>query len=76
MIVSMRLNFYINGENDFIDVTDKAQSVIEDNNLVDGIATVFDVGSTGAVITIEYEPGLRADLMSILRIILAYQYCD
>ncbi len=40
------------------DITDQVQEVLEKTGLGEGIVTVFMPGSTGAVTTIEYEPGL------------------
>jgi secondary thiamine-phosphate synthase enzyme len=47
---------------DVMDITLQVQNAIQETGLNDGIATVFVPGSTGGVTTIEYEPGLEADL--------------
>jgi len=44
-----------------IDITDDVQNVISSSGLVSGICTVFVSGSTGSIITIEYEGGLLKD---------------
>lgn len=44
-----------------IDITQQIQSVVKDSNLSVGICTIFCTGSTGSVITIEYEGGLLMD---------------
>jgi secondary thiamine-phosphate synthase enzyme len=44
-----------------IDITQQVSNVIVDSGLSDGICTVFCVGSTGGIITIEYEGGLLKD---------------
>lgn len=51
-----------NGETDIIDLTDDIQQIINKIDLKDGIACVFVGGSTGAITTIEFEPGLVKDL--------------
>ncbi|MFX0097429.1 MAG: secondary thiamine-phosphate synthase enzyme YjbQ [Candidatus Hodarchaeota archaeon] len=40
--------------------------MVSKSGLSDGIATIFVPGATGAVTTIEYEPGLLKDLPAIL----------
>ncbi len=43
------------------DITEKVQSVIENNGFKEGNVNVFAVGSTTGITTIEYEPGLLKD---------------
>jgi len=54
------------GDGDIINITDKAESAITSSGLDNGILTLFVRGSTGAITTLEYEPGLINDLSSIL----------
>ncbi len=54
------------GENDIVDITNKVEEVIRTGSLSSGIVTVFVTGSTAAVTTIEYEPGLRKDFPRML----------
>jgi secondary thiamine-phosphate synthase enzyme len=53
-------------ENDIINVTDQISGALKENELQNGIITVFIAGSTAAVTTIEYEPGLRHDFPKML----------
>jgi secondary thiamine-phosphate synthase enzyme len=55
-----------NGENDVVDVTDMVASSVSDSGMSEGTATVFVVGSTAAVTTLEFEPGLVKDLPAML----------
>ena len=48
-------------ENDMVDITDQTLKAILESKLENGIVTIFVSGSTAAVTTIEYEPGLRTD---------------
>ena len=50
------------GFGDVIDITDKVAELLSESNIANGIVTVFISGSTGAVTTIEYEPGVVQDL--------------
>ena len=53
-------------ENDIINVTEQISGALKENELQNGIITVFIAGSTAAVTTIEYEPGLRHDFPKML----------
>jgi secondary thiamine-phosphate synthase enzyme len=52
----------LHSDGDMADVTDEAAAFVSSSGLSDGILTVFSVGSTSAVSTIEYEPGLKEDM--------------
>lgn len=54
------------GENDIIDLTEQTSKVVLDSKLADGIVTVFVVGSTAAITTIEFERGLAKDFPEML----------
>ena len=54
------------GENDMIDITQETAAFISEGNTKNGLITVFVTGSTAAVTTIEYEPGLRLDFPKML----------
>jgi secondary thiamine-phosphate synthase enzyme len=55
------------GEKDMvIDITDQVKKIINTSILYDGIITIFVSGSTAALTTIEYEPGLKADFPRML----------
>jgi secondary thiamine-phosphate synthase enzyme len=54
------------GENDIIDITDQVADAIKNSDINDGIVTIFVSGSTAAVTTIEYEPGLKKDFPAML----------
>ena len=48
------------------DITDEVASVVAQSGVDVGTAHIFNVGSTGAIGTIEFEPGLRGDLPEVL----------
>lgn len=54
------------GEMDIINITNQASVAIDESNIENGIITVFVSGSTAAVTTIEYEPGLMYDFPEML----------
>jgi secondary thiamine-phosphate synthase enzyme len=53
-------------ENDIIDVTKQTSDALRESGLNNGIINVFVAGSTAAITTIEYEPGLRYDFPKML----------
>jgi secondary thiamine-phosphate synthase enzyme len=54
------------GENDIIDITNNVEKILLESKLKNGIITLFVVGSTAAITTIEYEPGLEQDFPNML----------
>ena len=61
-----RLQLSTSSENDMLNITDNVAEVVAESKFKDGIATVFVVGSTAAVTTIEHEPGLAQDFPAML----------
>ncbi len=54
------------GETDIINITDDVSKIVEKSGIKNGIGCVFVPGATGAITTIEYEPGLLQDLPKAL----------
>jgi len=50
------------GNGHILDITREVADAVADCSLTSGLATVFVTGSTASVTTVEYEPGLVADL--------------
>ncbi len=65
-VATKELHFDTQGEVEIIDITEKVNSKLQESSIEDGIVTIFVPGATGAVTTIEYEPGLLQDLPSAL----------
>jgi secondary thiamine-phosphate synthase enzyme len=59
-------NLKSKGENDIIDITDLIKKAVHLNDIQNGIATIFVSGSTAAITTIEFEPGLQKDFPAML----------
>jgi len=51
-------------EGEILDITDKVQTIVENGTIQSGVVFLFVPGSTAALTTIEYEPGLLVDLPS------------
>lgn len=54
------------GETDIINITEDVSKIVEKSGMKNGIGCVFVPGATGAITTIEYEPGLLQDLPKAL----------
>ena len=48
------------------DVTSEVAAIVEQSGIRTGVVQVFNVGSTGVIAAIEFEPGLERDLPEIL----------
>ncbi len=47
---------------DIIDITPRVEAALRDSGLIEGLISVFVVGSTASVTTIEFESGVIQDL--------------
>lgn len=54
------------GENDIIDITERIDRLTQNAPIKNGISCLFVPGSTAALTTIEYEPGLIVDFPNML----------
>jgi secondary thiamine-phosphate synthase enzyme len=62
MTATETISLVTRGFNDIIDLTGSVSGLAERSGIRNGLVTVFCQGSTGAVTTIEYEPGVVSDL--------------
>jgi secondary thiamine-phosphate synthase enzyme len=65
-VVTKEIRVQTRGECDIVDLTDRVQEAVGSSGLKHGVVTVFVGGSTAAITTIEYEPGLLQDLQAAL----------
>lgn len=61
-----QISIHTSGHRDMHDLTDEVAEVVNASGIKTGIVNVFNVGSTAALGTIEFEPGLQQDLPAIL----------
>ncbi len=66
MIFSETISLSTKGFSDTLDITHHVEAVIGRSKIENGLVTVFCPGSTGAVTTIEYEPGVLKDLQKAI----------
>ncbi len=69
-IVTREIQLETEGFTDIIDITPQVGSILRESGLQEGQVTIFVPGSTGALTTIEYEPGLLRDLPEFLEQII------
>ena len=65
-VLTKTIHVKTKGQDDMIDMTENVSEVISSSQIKQGIVTMFVVGSTAAITTIEYEPGLRKDFPKML----------
>jgi secondary thiamine-phosphate synthase enzyme len=66
MVHQQQLTIATDGHGDMHDLTEEVAAVVARSKVRTGIVHVFNVGSTSAVGTIEFEPGLQKDLPAVL----------
>lgn len=66
MSYQKQISIQTKGHGDMHDITDAVAEAVISSGVKTGIANVFNVGSTAAVGTIEFEPGLERDMPAIL----------
>jgi len=67
MILTDCITFSTKGNCDVIDITRDVTSALNKSKLQKGIVNITAIGSTGALTTCEYEPGLIQDLKDIFQ---------
>jgi secondary thiamine-phosphate synthase enzyme len=66
MLFRKHTKLYTRGNGDVHDLTEAVGHVVEQSGVQTGLVNAFVVGSTAAVGTIEFEPGLQHDLPATL----------
>jgi len=66
MTVQQHISIAAKGHGDMHDLTDEVAAIVISSGIKTGIVHVFNIGSTAAVGTIEFEPGLEHDLPQML----------
>ena len=66
MVYQRQLTIDTKGHRDMHDLTEDVAAIVSASKIATGTTQVFNVGSTGAVGVIEFEPGLERDLPELL----------
>jgi len=64
-VVTKDITLKTKGDPELVDLTGRIEEVLKKSNLKNGAMTVFVVGSTAAITTFEYEPGLVKDIQEM-----------
>ncbi len=65
MVITKSISLKTRGNTDIVDITTQVERAVLDSGLSSGTVTVFVSGATAGVTTVEYEPGLVADLKRV-----------
>jgi len=65
-VATKQLSLNTEGDGDIIDITRMVSEAVHESGVKNGLVTVFVPGATGALTTIEYEPGLLMDFPNML----------
>lgn len=66
MVHQEQISLHTKGHADMHDITGNVAAIIANSGVSTGTAHIFNVGSTAAIGTIEFEPGLQQDLPQLL----------
>ena len=58
MVKTQSINVKTRGNCDIVDITVQTRQALANSQLTSGTITLFNVGSTAGITTVEYEPGL------------------
>jgi secondary thiamine-phosphate synthase enzyme len=64
-ILTKKFSIPTQGNPDLLNITDKIKNIFKASGLKEGSLTVFVVGSTAAITSFEYEPGLVKDMQEL-----------
>ena len=54
------------GQKDMTDLTGQVMNVVRKSKIKEGIVHLFNLGSTGSIGTLEFEPGLKKDYADLM----------
>jgi secondary thiamine-phosphate synthase enzyme len=68
-VVTGSIEFASNGDADMVKITEEVAEAVRQTGLGDGTITLFVPGATGALTTLEYEPGVVKDVQRALDVV-------
>lgn len=72
-VVTKTFSVCTSGNSDVVDITSDVARAVASSKIKAGIAVVFVAGSTAAISTVEFEPGLKKDIPRALNVIAPYE---
>ena len=64
-IINQRITLKTKGNGDLVNITDEISKLLQKSKLIKGNITVFNIGSTAAITTLEFEPGMIKDMQEL-----------
>ena len=64
-IINQRITLKTKGSGDLVNITDEISELLQKSKLTKGNITVFNIGSTAAITTFEFEPGMIKDMQEL-----------
>ena len=68
-VVTDAIEFVSRGDADMVKITEEVAEAVRQTGLSDGTVTVFVPGATGALTTLEFEPGVVEDVQKALDVL-------
>jgi len=68
-VITGSIEFASRGDADMVKITEEVAEAVKQTGLMDGTVTVFVPGATGALTTLEYEPGVVEDMQKALDVV-------
>lgn len=65
VVITKKIHFSTSGHAEVVNITAEVRRLLAETGLAAGTATVFVPGATGAVTTLEYEPGVVQDFQGL-----------
>ncbi len=65
MVETKNIQFSTESNTDVVDLTKDLKEVLSESAVTNGVIVAFVPGSTGALTTMEYEPGLEQDIKEL-----------
>ena len=68
-VITGSIEFASQGDADMVKITDEVAEAVRQTGLSDGTVTLFVPGATGALTTLEFEPGVVEDVQKALDVV-------
>ena len=68
-VITGSIEFASRGDTDMIKITEEVAEAVRQTGLMDGTVTLFVPGATGALTTLEFEPGVVEDMQKALDVV-------
>ena len=68
-VITGSIEFSSRGDADMVKITDEVAEAVRQTGLSDGTVTLFVPGATGALTTLEFEPGVVEDVQKALDVV-------